>query len=650
MEVDAPSNNPEAHATAKDGAEDAQRNRNSYNQGAAQHQSSVHYRAQLLASADANPIAHQQGIDKLTAFVEGSLDKYRPELRRVLYLVVVHSFLMLVQVDEAKAAHDLLSKHALAFKQLHASEIDSLKSVSSSFDIDRSELARAFVQYRTPVVISKASLDLLLRFLQRSDNTIVLSIINDKLYVKTRDGEPDAVEEQPDDPSDPSARLGVPVQPLPHAQRAYRWGEHPSAGASESDVPMEGSTTSSGAAAAAAAAVATNTKTNTSDTASDANTPTLGILSALPERKVDGSCEAEFDAVQPNLPLPNRSDTVDAAAIEDASNQARISASEGALPSVCFFTLTHSTGSLSCADASTNASYVAAGFDDSTVKLWDVENAPSATREPTKNEHPMQHTKLCGHSGPVYGVSFSPDQELLLSGAFDGSVRLWHCKEKLALAAYNGHRNPVWDVAFSPIGHYFASASHDRTARVFTTDCEYARRICAGHTADVDCISWHPSCNYIATGSCDRTARFWDVHSGEAVRLFAGQLSMLTCVACSPDGKEVAAGAEDGTVSVWDINSAKRRLHLKKHAGAVWSIAYARDGNVLASASEDCSVKLWDVSNGSLQQQQQTVHAAASSSNAPNARGALKSLPTKAAGVTAITFTRRNLCIAMGPR
>jgi transcription initiation factor TFIID subunit 5 len=133
------------------------------------------------------------------------------------------------------------------------------------------------------------------------------------------------------------------------------------------------------------------------------------------------------------------------------------------------------------------------------------------------------------------------------------------------------------------------------------------------------------------------------------MRIFAGQLSMLTCIACSPDGKEIAVGAEDGSVSVWDISSAKRRLLLRKHAGAVWSVAYSRDATVLVSASEDCSLAIWDASTAGASSEENEQQATKGGSSA-EVRAAAMSLPTKAAGVAAVTFTRRNLCLGIGPR
>eukprot|EP00959_Pyramimonas_sp_CCMP1952_P141433 2960248-Pyramimonas_sp.AAC.1 len=74
-------------------------------------------------------------------------------------------------------------------------------------------------------------------------------------------------------------------------------------------------------------------------------------------------------------------------------------------------------------------------------------------------------SRLCGHSGPVYSVDFSPDHQFVFSCSADRTVRLWNLDLGANLVVYKGHSYPVWDVKCSPLGYYFASASHDRTAR-----------------------------------------------------------------------------------------------------------------------------------------------------------------------------------------
>jgi transcription initiation factor TFIID subunit 5 len=176
-----------------------------------------------------------------------------------------------------------------------------------------------------------------------------------------------------------------------------------------------------------------------------------------------------------------------------------------ALPSCCFFTFANTRQSLTSAAFTHNAALVAAGFADSSVRLYDVAKmAAAATKERGSgggvsgragnqrattpagdaDDDPLAPgpgmTFLYGHSAAVHALDFSVDLRLLLSASADGCVRLWSADLGTGLAAFRGHLLPVWDVSAAPHGYHFATASADRTCRVWSTDTLKPLRVLAG--------------------------------------------------------------------------------------------------------------------------------------------------------------------------
>lgn len=78
---------------------------------------------------------------------------------------------------------------------------------------------------------------------------------------------------------------------------------------------------------------------------------------------------------------------------------------------------------------------------------------------------------LKGHTKQINTLDISPDDNMLISGSEDGTIKLWDLRypEKI-ITTFTEHTAPINKVKFNPEDIMFASASADRTAKYF--QCE----------------------------------------------------------------------------------------------------------------------------------------------------------------------------------
>ncbi|WP_173074128.1 Hsp70 family protein [Phytohabitans rumicis] len=238
---------------------------------------------------------------------------------------------------------------------------------------------------------------------------------------------------------------------------------------------------------------------------------------------------------------------------------------------------------------------LAAGGEDGTVQLWDVDSLRGA-------DGGEAGESMTGHTEAVMGVAFRPDGKILASAGADGTVRLWNVPDKKQIGeALTGHRGAVTSVAFDPDGRFLASAGADQTVRLWNvTTQEQVGKPMTGHRGAVNSVAFAPEGGYMASAGADHTVRLWDMVNGRQVgEAMTGHSDAVESVAYRADGAVLASASADHTVRLWDV-AGQRAIGepITGHTDAVKGVAFRPDGRTLASASDDHTVRLWDTTDG----------------------------------------------------
>jgi len=226
-----------------------------------------------------------------------------------------------------------------------------------------------------------------------------------------------------------------------------------------------------------------------------------------------------------------------------------------------------------------DASLMASGSNDGTVRLWQL----SDSTEQHKLEHPAS----------VRDIAFNPDKTTLASVTDDGNVYLWHVADGNKIKELPG-KSKMISVAFTPDGEILASGSADGEIWLWNASSGSVLQILSGHTSRVNDLTFSPDGTLLASAAADHTIRLWQRSNRQVMRVLEAK-DEQNSVAFSPDGSLLASGGADGTIDLWQLSDGKLLYTLLGHKKSVTGVAFHPNGTILASGSHDTTIRLWGV-------------------------------------------------------
>ncbi|MEO8391753.1 MAG: protein kinase [Chloroflexota bacterium] len=179
--------------------------------------------------------------------------------------------------------------------------------------------------------------------------------------------------------------------------------------------------------------------------------------------------------------------------------------------------------------------------DDGIIRLWDIQSGEKIR-------------EFIGHNYTnMFGLAYSPDNSMILSGTFDNTARLWDFQTGKQIREFDMH-DGASGVAFSSDGKTMLTGSWDGAVRLWDVNIGNLIRQFVGHTEWAGSVAFSPDGRYALSGSNDFTARLWDIQTGQELRRFVGHSNALTTVTFSPDGRYVLTASLDGTARTWDVD------------------------------------------------------------------------------------------------
>lgn len=225
---------------------------------------------------------------------------------------------------------------------------------------------------------------------------------------------------------------------------------------------------------------------------------------------------------------------------------------------------------------------------------------------------------LNGHTAIVRSVAFHPSKSFLATGYEDGTIKIWNCINASFLVTMStcesqyGSRYSVNSISFDPTGLILASGSNNGITRLWKLSKNISSATCVATLPDnswtINSVAFHPTAPFLTTCSEDKTVKLWrfspDGSTTTCVATLEEHSDTVWSVAFHPTAPLLATCSEDKTAKLWrfssDGSTATCVATLEGHCESVQSVAFDSSGTLLATCSKDDTTKLWRISPDGL--------------------------------------------------
>jgi coatomer subunit beta' len=179
--------------------------------------------------------------------------------------------------------------------------------------------------------------------------------------------------------------------------------------------------------------------------------------------------------------------------------------------------------------------------DDSTIKLWDVENDFKLIR--SYEEHKDFVMKLA--------INLK-DYSMFASGSTDKKIKIWSFNVPNSQLTLEGHLKGVNTIAFCPLNDkpYLASGSDDMLVKIWDYTNKHCLFTFPGHESNLSSVCFHPELPLLITVAEDQLCKFWNINTGklEDTKIFG--YDIVWDIGIQSDNNIVGFGCEEATLVV----------------------------------------------------------------------------------------------------
>ncbi|XP_068604898.1 telomerase protein component 1 [Brachionichthys hirsutus] len=262
------------------------------------------------------------------------------------------------------------------------------------------------------------------------------------------------------------------------------------------------------------------------------------------------------------------------------------------------------TNAITASDTTTDKKHIATVSLDCTLKVWSSAKGHVVAT--------MQSTS------PLACVTFDPEDRLLATGCWDGTVIVWNWLQNKTQAALLGHRRSVHSLSFASSSSMLCSGSVAGEIRVWSVPTSTCVGCFQAHSGATETLTLLDEGKMLLSAGSDHMLHLWSVGLGRSVAALKSDACELEpplkkwksassepaalCVAV--DGDYAAVGYHGDGLKLFSIDSAKKIWASDHLTVSVLCLLWVFLGddhtepNLLLSGGSDKRVRVWKRNEG----------------------------------------------------
>ncbi|MGF1580263.1 MAG: WD40 repeat domain-containing protein [Gemmataceae bacterium] len=202
------------------------------------------------------------------------------------------------------------------------------------------------------------------------------------------------------------------------------------------------------------------------------------------------------------------------------------------------------------------------------------------------------------HDGEVLTCKFLPDNSSVISGGWDGTLRIWDTIQGVCLDHFTVAQKPVSACAVSPQGDEWYVGTMDGLLSVWNAEARTQKTMFLAHTRPISSLVFSPDGLHLASVSWDRNVSLWTVNGKLEGQPIGSHADIVSGCQFTPSGRRMITWSYDGFANIWDVPTKSLVYQMQGHEDRITAGDISPDGQWFVSGTRNCEVKLWELQYG----------------------------------------------------